>query len=149
MVELADTPDLGSGAARHTGSSPAIRIDLVQTPKAGLHIYNVVPGDTGHDPGALAQLGAHNTGSVGVRGSNPLCSIRKRDIARCPFSVWSINKGLRGIRTERSPNKELKDISKKGVETSRWLVLARRGPFKQNEPEKGRGAVLRGRIPCI
>ena len=24
--------------------------------------------------GALAQLGAHNTGSVGVRGSNPLCS---------------------------------------------------------------------------
>ena len=28
-----------------------------------------------HD-GALAQLGAHNTGSVGVRGSNPLCSIR-------------------------------------------------------------------------
>lgn len=25
MVELADTPDLGSGAVRHTGSSPAIR----------------------------------------------------------------------------------------------------------------------------
>lgn len=24
--------------------------------------------------GALAQLGAHHTGSVGVRGSNPLCS---------------------------------------------------------------------------
>ena len=24
--------------------------------------------------GALAQLGAHNTGSVGVRGSSPLCS---------------------------------------------------------------------------
>ena len=28
--------------------------------------------------GALAQLGAHNTGSVGVRGSNPLCSTRKK-----------------------------------------------------------------------
>ncbi len=27
--------------------------------------------------GALAQLGAHNTGSVGVRGSSPLCSTRK------------------------------------------------------------------------
>ena len=27
--------------------------------------------------GALAQLGAHNTGSVGVRGSNPLCSTKK------------------------------------------------------------------------
>ena len=31
--------------------------------------------------GALAQLGAHNTGSVGVRGSNPLCSTKKR--GRC------------------------------------------------------------------
>ena len=28
--------------------------------------------------GALAQLGAHNTGSVGVRGSNPLCSTNKK-----------------------------------------------------------------------
>ncbi len=27
--------------------------------------------------GALAQLGAHNTGSVGVRGSNPLCSTKR------------------------------------------------------------------------
>ena len=27
--------------------------------------------------GALAQLGAHHTGSVGVRGSSPLCSTRK------------------------------------------------------------------------
>ena len=27
--------------------------------------------------GALAQLGAHNTGSVGVRGSSPLCSTKK------------------------------------------------------------------------
>ena len=28
MVELADTPDLGSGAFRRTGSSPAIRTSL-------------------------------------------------------------------------------------------------------------------------
>ena len=28
--------------------------------------------------GALAQLGAHNTGSVGVRGSNPLCSTSRQ-----------------------------------------------------------------------
>ena len=28
--------------------------------------------------GALAQLGAHNTGSVGVTGSNPVCSTRKK-----------------------------------------------------------------------
>ena len=27
--------------------------------------------------GALAQLGAHHTGSVGVRGSSPLCSTKK------------------------------------------------------------------------
>ena len=29
--------------------------------------------------GALAQLGAHNTGSVGVRGSNPLCSTKTKE----------------------------------------------------------------------
>ena len=28
--------------------------------------------------GALAQLGAHHTGSVGVRGSSPLCSIKRQ-----------------------------------------------------------------------
>ena len=31
MVELADTPDLGSGALRRTGSSPAIRT-ITKTP---------------------------------------------------------------------------------------------------------------------
>ena len=33
--------------------------------------------------GALAQLGAHNTGSVGVRGSSPLCSTKT---TKPPFS---------------------------------------------------------------
>ena len=28
--------------------------------------------------GALAQLGAHHTGSVGVRGSSPLCSTKRK-----------------------------------------------------------------------
>ena len=31
--------------------------------------------------GALAQLGAHNTGSVGVRGSSPLCSTMDAAVA--------------------------------------------------------------------
>ena len=30
--------------------------------------------------GALAQLGAHHTGSVGVRGSNPLCSTNEKSL---------------------------------------------------------------------
>ena len=36
--------------------------------------------------GALAQLGAHHTGSVGVRGSNPLCSTR---LVRTLTLSWS------------------------------------------------------------
>ncbi len=30
--------------------------------------------------GALAQLGAHNTGSVGVTGSNPVCSTKRKSV---------------------------------------------------------------------
>ena len=40
--------------------------------------------------GALAQLGAHNTGSVGVRGSNPLCSTNLWVQKRC---IWK-NRGF-------------------------------------------------------
>ncbi len=41
--------------------------------------------------GALAQLGAHNTGSVGVRGSNPLCSTNnKRDAEWRPFYYFPV-----------------------------------------------------------
>ena len=32
--------------------------------------------------GALAQLGAHNTGSVGVRGSSPLCSTTQKSTSK-------------------------------------------------------------------
>ena len=38
--------------------------------------YNKVHGISG----ALAQLGAHNTGSVGVRGSNPLRSTKQKPL---------------------------------------------------------------------
>ena len=39
--------------------------------------------------GALAQLGAHNTGSVGVRGSNPLCSTKGiRGAGGHPLFLW-------------------------------------------------------------
>ena len=60
MAELADAPDLGSGV-----------FDVkVQVLSGAPHFYN----SSFH--GALAQLGAHDTGSVGVRGSSPLCSTR-------------------------------------------------------------------------
>gem|GEM_PF-6129694 len=36
--------------------------------------FNIV--DFNGKYGALAQLGAHHTGSVGVRGSSPLCSTK-------------------------------------------------------------------------
>ena len=39
--------------------------------------------------GALAQLGAHNTGSVGVRGSNPLRSTSRRDLLCSPMAECS------------------------------------------------------------
>ena len=38
--------------------------------------------------GALAQLGAHNTGSVGVRGSNPLCSTKTPPIRTRLFYIY-------------------------------------------------------------
>lgn len=38
MVELADTPDLGSGVERHGGSSPFAR--TIKTPKTALLIVN-------------------------------------------------------------------------------------------------------------
>ena len=34
MVELVDTPDLGSGAARHVGSSPILGKNLIFAQKA-------------------------------------------------------------------------------------------------------------------
>ena len=44
--------------------------------------------------GALAQLGARNTGSVEVRGSNPLCStIRTKHLFRGAFFVLMVDLG--------------------------------------------------------
>ena len=49
--------------------------------------------------GALAQLGAHNTGSVGVRGSNPLCSTRKKHtfVYQDNVCFFQRNKSLAGF----------------------------------------------------
>ena len=48
--------------------------------------------------GALAQLGAHNTGSVGVRGSSPLCSTRKKHLRKqVLFSMISVPVGTDDI----------------------------------------------------
>ena len=62
-----------------------------------------------NEQGALAQLGAHNTGSVGVRGSNPLRSTKKgpaRYAARVLF-WWFCFHGsnpLRHRKTESACN---------------------------------------------
>ena len=48
--------------------------------------------------GALAQLGAHNTGSVGVRGSSPLCSTIPQALRKkCFFALspYFISKTLK------------------------------------------------------
>ena len=57
VAELADALDLGSSTLQCAGSIPVTRTN-----------------------GALAQLGAHHTGSVGVRGSNPLCSTMNKTL---------------------------------------------------------------------
>ena len=36
MAELADAPDLGSGVSRRAGSSPVIRIKILEKVEAGL-----------------------------------------------------------------------------------------------------------------
>ena len=53
--------------------------------------YNILTNrriyDTIYTHGALAQLGAHDTGSVGVRGSSPLCSTKNN--LNHSLAVWS------------------------------------------------------------
>ena len=49
------------------------QISLLTSPPKRDILFNV--------DGALAQLVAHNTGSVGVSGSNPLCSTQ--DLQKC------------------------------------------------------------------
>ena len=59
--------------------------------------------------GALAQLGAHDTGSVGVTGSSPVCSITKKDTVKVSFFVMltsytgfeAVKKMIRWIIFER------------------------------------------------
>ncbi len=98
VAELADAPDLGSGVldVQVQVLSPAPGIS--DLPAALLHIRRTFPNPGPY--GALAQLGAHHTGSVGVRGSSPLCST---------IANTSEPGGGFGCRTQSSTNKSLAD----------------------------------------
>ena len=52
--------------------------------------------------GALAQLGAHNTGSVGVTGSSPVCSTTQKDTFTVSFLCRIINTGLEAALRKQS-----------------------------------------------
>lgn len=61
-------PGRGAQLTRHGGGTP-------RDDHAGRSVYSFpVPGRPGRQQGAVAQLVAHHTGSVGVRGSSPLGS---------------------------------------------------------------------------
>ena len=93
--------DKALGEFWKTGSgdfSPAVK-KIRQIAKKVLHfakrydIIHLLP-----QFGALAQLGAHNTGSVGVRGSNPLCSTKKALAEASAFfnkiCLWRVKYGF-------------------------------------------------------
>ena len=84
MAKLADAPDLGSGV-----------FDMgVQVLSGAPHFYN----SSFH--GALAQLGAHDTGSVGVRGSSPLCSTKKSTEHFCVSYFFYFSKSMGDLKGE-------------------------------------------------
>ncbi len=68
VAELADAPDLGSGV--HD-----VQVQVLSPAPAGFFCTGTCISSLN---GALAQLGAHHTGSVGVRGSSPLCSTKRK-----------------------------------------------------------------------
>ena len=61
---------------------------LLKNAKKGLDNLSHFCYNNTVDYGALAQLGAHNTGSVGVRGSNPLCSTKEKRPPCAVFFLW-------------------------------------------------------------
>ena len=65
------------GTGRHAGFRFRCR-EAYRFKSCYPHCFFAMPEGRQYIPGALAQLGAHNTGSVGVRGSNPLCSTTRR-----------------------------------------------------------------------
>ena len=63
--------------------------------------------------GALAQLGAHNTGSVGVRGSSPLCSTiasTSKEVLFCFISVFYIENVEKIDKEWKKPTKNEEKI---------------------------------------
>ena len=63
--------------------------------------------------GALAQLGAHNTGSVGVRGSSPLCSTiasTSKEVLFCFVSVFYIENVEKIDKEWKKPTKNEEKI---------------------------------------
>ena len=52
--------------------------------------------------GALAQLGAHHTGSVGVRGSSPLYSTKNKDLLWQVFIFGATKFALLQVKLLRS-----------------------------------------------
>lgn len=54
--------------------------------------------------GALAQLGAHDTGSVGVRGSSPLCSTNRVLDEHLLFRRWLCREMFALIPKQKTPS---------------------------------------------
>ena len=69
MAELADAPDLGSGAARRGGSSPFTRIKVFCDSKI-----------TYHNCGSSSVV-EHHLAKVGVAGSNPVFRSKNAGVA--------------------------------------------------------------------
>lgn len=87
--------------------------------------------------GALAQLVAHNTGSVGVRGSNPLCSTSQRETAvkSAVFLLYAVDKSekpytnfLSADRISRPPARS--NVSFAALRSAKTQRLRTRTPHK-------------------
>ena len=76
VAELADAPDLGSGVFD-------VKVQVLSGAPIGRRCKI--------EYGALAQLGAHDTGSVGVRGSSPLCSTKRENRLYSGFLYFWLN----------------------------------------------------------
>ena len=99
--------------------------------------------------GALAQLGAHDTGSVGVTGSSPVCSTSKKGRIRVLF-CWCFCKwkGIEAALRKRAGGSFLavteyfckaqrNDYALmlcKNQEESRMLVIYRTRTYEKNAP---------------
>ena len=89
-VEVAgSSPVIRSTEDRQARSSYIRRHSQVVRPRSAKPL-SIGSNPIGTSNGALAQLVAHHTGSVGVRGSNPLCSTK----SSTTFDVFFIKGGI-------------------------------------------------------